>query len=138
MTENNKKIAEIFNQIAELLEIKGKSGGIKDAEVIYKPRAYRKAADFLMNLNEDIAIIYKEKGIRGIEDLPSIGKKLSQKIKEYLKSKKIKRLEELNRETAIQQIVTHYFGTKGLSLQWLKESAKKKKILYSRFAKPAE
>ncbi|MFC1789506.1 hypothetical protein ACFLYY_00840, partial [Patescibacteria group bacterium] len=34
--------------------------------------------------------------------------------------------------------ITHYFKTKGLSLDKLKENAKKKKIIYSRFTKPAE
>jgi len=41
-------------------------------------------------------------------------------------------------ETAIQQIITHYFKTKGLSLQELKKSAKKRKIIYSRFTKPSK
>lgn len=40
-------------------------------------------------------------------------------------------------ETSIQQVVTHYFATKGLSLDQVKEDAKKKKILYSRYTRPA-
>jgi len=41
-------------------------------------------------------------------------------------------------ETAIQQIVNHYFYSKGLSLKEIKESAKKRKIIYSRFTRPAK
>ncbi len=41
------------------------------------------------------------------------------------------------KETAIQEIVNHYFYTKGLSLDEIKEDAKKKKIIYSRYTKPA-
>lgn len=41
-------------------------------------------------------------------------------------------------ETAIQQIVNHYFYSKGLSLKEIKENAKKKKIIYSRFTRPAK
>ena len=41
-------------------------------------------------------------------------------------------------ETAIQQIVNHYFYSKGLNLREIKENAKKKKIIYSRFTKPAK
>ena len=46
-------------------------------------------------------------------------------------------LEELEEETAIRQIITHFFQSKGLSLQELKENAKKRNIVYSRFTKPA-
>ena len=41
-------------------------------------------------------------------------------------------------ETNIQKIVNHYFFTKGLSLEQIKEDAKKKKIIYSRFTRPAK
>lgn len=41
-------------------------------------------------------------------------------------------------ETQIQQIVNHYFHTKGLTLNEIKENAKKKKIIYSRFTRPAK
>lgn len=43
-----------------------------------------------------------------------------------------------NQETAIQQIVNHYFYSKGLSLEQIKTNAKKKKIIYSRFTRPAK
>lgn len=42
------------------------------------------------------------------------------------------------RETEIQEIVNHYFYGKGLTLGQIKEDAKKKKIIYSRFTKPAK
>jgi phosphoenolpyruvate synthase/pyruvate phosphate dikinase len=42
------------------------------------------------------------------------------------------------KETDIQQIVNHFFYTKGLSLDEIKESAKKKKIIYSRFTRPGK
>ena len=41
-------------------------------------------------------------------------------------------------ETAIQKIVNHYFHTKGLSLEQIKKDAKKRKIIYSRFTRPAK
>lgn len=43
-----------------------------------------------------------------------------------------------SKETAIQEIVNHYFYSKGLTLDEIKENAKKKKIIYSRFTKPAK
>ena len=42
------------------------------------------------------------------------------------------------KETAIQRIVNHYFQTKGLSLEKIKNDAKKKKIIYSRYTRPAK
>ncbi len=125
----NKEIAKIFYEIADLLEIKG---------VAFKPAAYRKAAKSLESLDKDISIIYKEKKLKGIKEIPGVGESIAKKIEEYLRKHKIKYFEELKEETAIQQIVTYYFGTKGLSLSELKYSAKKKKIIYSRFTKPAK
>jgi len=126
---NNQKIAKIFYEIANLLEIKG---------VAFKPAAYRKAAKSLEDLDQDVLMIYKEKKLKGIKEIPGIGESMAKKIEEYLKKRKIKYFEELKEETAIQQIVTYYFETKGVSLNQLKYSAKKKKIIYSRFTKPAK
>lgn len=42
------------------------------------------------------------------------------------------------KETDIQQVVNHFFYTKGFSLDEIKESAKKKKIIYSRFTRPGK
>jgi uncharacterized tellurite resistance protein B-like protein len=56
----------------------------------------------------------------------------SQKSK--VKDKKKKEKEE----TKIQEIVNHYFYSKGLTLEQIKEDAKKKKIIYSRFTRPAK
>ncbi len=41
-------------------------------------------------------------------------------------------------ETDIQKIVNYYFCSKGLSLDQIKKDAKKKKIIYSRFTRPAK
>lgn len=125
----NQAIAKILNEIADLLEIKGTP---------FKPSAYRKAALALENLKEDISFIYKKDGIKGLKKIPGIGKSIAEKIEEFLKKDKIKYFEELKKETSIQQIITYYFATKGLSLEELKSNAKKRRIIYSRFTKPAK
>ncbi len=127
----NKEISQIFEEIIKLLEIKG------DKALNYKLKAYRNAINILDNLKIDINDIYKEKGLKGIREL-GIGEKNAKKIEEYIKHGKIKEYEELKEETAIQSIIAHFFETKGLSLQELKENAKKRKIIYSRFTKPAK
>jgi len=148
----NKEISQIFKETIQLLEIKG------DKALSYKIRAYKNAINILDNLKFDIGDIYNEKGIKGIREL-GIGEKNAKKIEEYIKTAssaspsrkasdeqskatdgqgKIKEFEELKEETAIQSVIAHFFQSKGLSLQELKENAKKKKIIYSRFTKPAK
>ncbi len=126
---SNKKISELLYQIEELLNIKG---------VAYKPKAYRKAAETIEKLEKNVSEIYKEKGIVGLKEISGVGKSIAKKIEEYLKKGKIKYYENLKEETAIRQIVTHYFKTKGLSLKELKRDARKRKIIYSRYTKPAK
>ena len=126
----NKEIAKIFNQMAELLNIRGDSA--------FHINAYRKAASYLDNLKIDVADIYKERGVDGLKVPKIIGDKNAKKIEEYIKRGKIKEFEELQEETAIQNVIAHFFMSKGLGLQELKENAKKKKIIYSRFTKPAK
>lgn len=129
MINQKLELAKIFYEIAELLEIKG---------VAFKPAAYRKAAKSLENLNKDISLIYKEKGIADIKKIPGVGKSISEKIEEYLRKNKIRYYEELKKETAIRQLITHYFETKDVSLEELKKNARKRKIIYSRFTRPAK
>lgn len=139
MDSMNQEIAKIFNDMAGLLEIKGDSA--------FRIHANRKVAGILHNLPVDISQIYKEKGIKGIKEIPGIGDSSAKKIEEYIKSAarargagggKITYFDQLQEETAIRQIITHFFKSKGLSLQELKENAKKRKIIYSRFTKPAK
>ncbi len=127
---NNQKIATIFRSIGELLDIKG--------ETVFRIKAYQKVADSLEKLSENILVIYHKKGIKGIESISGIGKSSAEKIEEYLKKKKISFYEKLKKETAIRQVITHYFETKNISLQSLKKQAKKKQIIYARYTRPAK
>lgn len=125
----NKKIAKVLYETEELLRIKG---------VAFKPRAYQKAAKSLESLKEDVSEIYKKEGIRGLMKIEGVGKSIAKKIEEFLKKGKIKYYEDLKEETAIRQIVTYYFKTKGVDLGQLKRNAKKRKIIYSRYTRPAK
>jgi len=61
------------------------------------------------------------------------------KIKKTAKQKEAaKKLKKEKEETTIQEIVNHYFYSKGLALEQIKDNAKKKKIIYSRFTRPAK
>ncbi len=130
----NEEIAKILYEMADLLDIQGS----RSKATSFRKYNYQKAAKSLESLKEDIFLIYKESGVGGIRKKLCVGQKIAKKIEEYLKKKKIKDFEELKEETAIQQVITHYFKSKGLSLDQLKENAKKRKIIYSRFTKPAK
>lgn len=49
-----------------------------------------------------------------------------------------KKKQDKIKETDIQKIVNHYFYSKGLSLDEIKKDAKKRKIIYSRYTRPAK
>jgi DNA polymerase (family 10) len=83
----NLEIARIFNNIADLLEIKGDNP--------FKIRAYRRAALNLESIAEDLATISARGDLR---EIPGIGKDLSQKIEEYLRIGSMSYYEELKRE----------------------------------------
>jgi len=163
----NKEISQIFKEIIKLLEIKGDkalSYKIKayknainildnlkfDISDIYYGKVPKPA--------EGGPGSRPQSGLARIREL-GIGEKNAKKIEEYIKTSscaspsrkasdeqskasegqgKIKEFEELKEETAIQSVIAHFFQSKGLSLQELKENAKKKKIIYSRFTKPAK
>lgn len=84
---SNHQLAEVFQTIANLLEIKG--------EVIYKILAYRKAADSLNSLGRDVTEYWRE---GNLTDIPGVGKAIADKIDELLTTGKLEYLEELRAE----------------------------------------
>ncbi len=83
----NIEIANLFNEIADYLEVKGENP--------FRIRAYRRGAQALEGLSEDIAAIA---GRNALQEVPGIGKDLAGKIQEYLSSGKIEYLEALRKE----------------------------------------
>jgi DNA polymerase (family X) len=86
----NGEIAALFNRIADFLEIKGDNP--------FRVRAYRRAAQTMEGLTEDIAVV-AERG--GLLEIPGIGKDLAAKIQEYLRRGGVEYLEELQREIPV-------------------------------------
>ncbi|MBI4587511.1 MAG: hypothetical protein HY725_01615 [Candidatus Rokubacteria bacterium] len=83
----NFEIAKLFYEMADLLEIKG--------ENVFRVRAYRRAAENVESLTEDIAAV----GERGeLMKIAGIGKDLAAKIQEYLALGKIADLEAMRKE----------------------------------------
>jgi DNA polymerase (family 10) len=84
---DNRQIADTFDLIADLLEIRG--------EVIYKVLAYRRAAESLRELGQDISHIH---GKGELQDIPGVGEAISEKIQELLETGTLIFLEELKAE----------------------------------------
>jgi DNA polymerase (family 10) len=82
----NQQIATIFNEIAELLELK--------SENIFRIRAYRHAAQNLDGLAQDVSMLTEDE----LMAIPGIGKDLGGKIREYLETGAIAKHEELKKE----------------------------------------
>jgi DNA polymerase (family 10) len=82
----NQAIAEAFNKIADLLEIKGENP--------FRVRAYRRAAQVLETLNTPVETMTDEE----LLSLPGIGRDLLGKIREYVRDGRIEALERLKGE----------------------------------------
>lgn len=83
---DNKKIAEVFEQMADMLEISGES--------FFRVNAYRKGALTVENLGEDLRKVL-EGGEKAIEEIPGIGKALSEKIIELVDTGKCQAYEKM-------------------------------------------
>lgn len=82
----NQEIAKIFNDIADILEIKGENP--------FRIRAYRRAAMNIEGLAKEVSEIPKEELIK----IPGIGQDLAGKIEEYVKTGKLDFYENLKKE----------------------------------------
>jgi DNA polymerase (family 10) len=81
----NRAIAEIFEEIADILDIKGENP--------FRIRSYRNAARVIGDMPESIASMV-ETG-EDIETIPGIGKSIDEKVREIVSTGKLKFLEEL-------------------------------------------
>lgn len=81
----NHEVADLLFKIADGLDLLG--------EEFFKIRAYRRAARAIKDLSENIEKIYKEGNLTDIE---GVGKGIAKKIKEYLETGKMTKLEEIS------------------------------------------
>jgi hypothetical protein len=74
----NKRIAEQLANKAYRLELAGESS--------YRIWADRKAAWALDDLDQDVRLIYERMGVKGLESILSIGKKLAREVEQQIRS----------------------------------------------------
>jgi len=72
-----------------------------DPNVQFRARAYYRAADTIAGLPESVADIYKKNGIKGLLEIPSVGKAIASKIEELIKKGRVNHLEALKAKIPI-------------------------------------
>ncbi len=82
----NLDISNIFNKMADLLEIRGENP--------FRIRAYRKAAFNIESLGKDVALLSKEE----LTKIPGIGGDLAGKIEEYIRTGRVEAFEQLKKD----------------------------------------
>jgi len=104
----NQEVANIFRDIASILEIRGENP--------FRIRAYEKAALNIESLTGDIAAIAEGKEL---EKIPGVGKDLAKKIEEILNTGTCSHLEALKKETPeglIEMLAVSGLGPKTVRL----------------------
>jgi len=113
----NFEIAKILRNISILLDMD---------DVPFKPRAYEKAAIAIEALETDVEEIYRQKGIKGLEEIPSVGKGIAEKIEELIKTGKLKYYEDLSAKVPVD--LDSLVGIEGLGPKKIKMLWKELKI----------
>ncbi|MDR4467658.1 MAG: histidinol-phosphatase [Nitrospira sp.] len=102
MSKNNRQLATIFRSMADLLAAQRANP--------YRVRAYRRAADSLLALDEEVASLAEAKKL---EDIDGIGADLAKKIEEFLATGTVRAYEEL--KTPLPAEVQDWATLPGLS-----------------------
>lgn len=89
MQIHNSEIADTFNKLADLLEIKGENP--------FRIKAYRNAARIISSLSKDLAMMLEE-GI-DITEIPGIGESIASKIKTIIATHKLPLLQKTESHT---------------------------------------
>jgi len=89
---DNWEIAKILKEIGEYLEMEGEA---------FKPRAYQAAGEAIEEMDDSLSEIYKRGGLKALEEIPSVGVSIAEKIEELLKTGHLKYYESLKKKTPV-------------------------------------
>jgi len=106
----NEELAEVFDRIANLLEIKG--------ENIYRVLSYRRVAEALRTYGQEAATLRAQ---GKLQDIPGVGKAIAEKIEELLDTGRLGFLERLEAEvppSLIELLKVPEVGPKRAALFW--------------------
>lgn len=102
MKQNNQQLATLFHSMADLLASRRANP--------YRVRAYRRAAESLLALDEDVATLADR---QKLEEIDGIGADLAKKIEEFLATGTVRAYEEL--KTPLPREVQDWATLPGLS-----------------------
>ena len=102
MDDRLNQLAQVFRAMANLLAVQRANP--------YRVRAYRKAADVIVTITEDLADLAAR---HQLQEIPGIGKDLAGKIEEFLATGTIRAYEEL--KTPLPEEVVSWASLPGLS-----------------------
>ncbi|MEK7115069.1 MAG: DNA polymerase/3'-5' exonuclease PolX [Patescibacteria group bacterium] len=89
----NNEIAQILMEIGEHLAMRG--------ENVFKIKAFEKAAQVIGEMERELTNIYKEEGIKGLEEISGVGPSIAGEIEELIKTGKSKYYEKLKKKEPV-------------------------------------
>jgi DNA polymerase (family 10) len=108
---SNHEIATILSEIGQMLELKDENK--------FKVIAYENAANTVRTYPHDLAAIYEESGMMGLDAIEDIGEKISQKLSTLFATGRLAYYERLKEQTPPLQLVL--LGITGIGPQTAKK-----------------
>jgi DNA polymerase (family 10) len=109
----NPEVAKVMRDLGFLTEV-----AEDDSSAQFRARAYYRAADTIANLPEDVSGIYSKAGVKGLLEIPSIGKNIAAKIEEYIKTGGVRALEDMKAKIPIN--TDELYGIEGIGPKTVK------------------
>lgn len=106
---SNRDIAKILYEMAALYEME---------DVQFKPRAYERAAMGVEAFGRDLKELYREKGLKGLLEVPGIGKGIAEHLEEYLKKGRFAEYDRLKKKVPAQ--ISELMEVEGVGPQMVK------------------
>jgi DNA polymerase (family 10) len=117
----NPEVAKVMRDLGFLTEV-----GEDDPNVQFRARAYYRAADTIANMQQDVSDVYRKNGIKGLLEIPSVGKAIAAKIEEYIKTGRVRALEQMKEKVPIN--VDELYGIEGVGPKTIKMLYDKLKV----------
>lgn len=105
----NREIAKMLTEMAALLEMHG---------VAFKPRAYEKAAMGVESLDREAREIYKEGGLKALEEISGVGKGIAGHIEEMIKTESFEEYKTLKKKFPVH--ISELLAVEGIGPHMIK------------------
>lgn len=93
--QTNQEIAKVMRLIGEYLVI-------EEGDTSFKTRAYLRVADTITDMAQELSQVYQEGGIKALQNITGIGRAISEKIEELIKTGKLRYFEDLKKRIPIK------------------------------------